>query len=384
MNFQIERDFQKRLLRYEESGLLRQFGPARDSGKIDFYSNDYLGLAQSSADENSLQIPRDLDFGSGGSRLVSGNYPLLEELETNCARFFHSETCLFFSTGYQANLALLSAIANRHDAFFYDEKCHISLKDGMRLSMAPRFSFRHNQAEDLRKKLEANPVNGHRFVVIESIYSMDGDTCPLQELLDVCEKANAYLIVDEAHSTGTIGPLGKGLCVGLNLENRILGRVYTFGKAMGAGGAILAISNTFKEYLTNFSHPLIYSTSPSPVQAWICNRQLKRLATETHRIARLQEVISFWQEKVLLQKIDASKNFQSPVQYIPMPGNDAARTLANKLQSIDIQIKPMLYPTVSKGEERLRVSLHSYNLEEEIEVLLASIKDFQNNFGVRI
>lgn len=380
----IEDEFRERLSRRQTEGLLRILGPGRDLSKTDFFSNDYLGLSRDLTSDFAGNLPNPIQSGSTGSRLVSGNYRELEELEAECAQFFHAPACLFFANGFLANLALISSVGTKNDTYLYDEKCHVSLKDGMRLSLANRFSFRHNDPEDLKRKLKNNRGIGNRIVVVESIYSMDGDTCALAELLNICETEGAYLIVDEAHSTGNLGPDGRGLVAALKLETKPLAIIYTFGKSLGAAGAVVACSETTRNYLINFSHPFIYSTAPSPIQIWLCRLQLTRLKQEHWRLEQIQSRIRLWQKKVFSLSQAYSSNPQSPVQFISVAGNEVAKSLFNHLQKLDIQIKPMLSPTVPKGKERIRVSLHAYNSEAEIDRFLEALKEFENNFRLMI
>jgi 8-amino-7-oxononanoate synthase len=373
----VEDFFRLALEKRKASSLYRTWASLVQDSKADFISNNYLGLAN-----NALRILNEkesgelsnLPFGSTGSRLVSGNHPILTELEEECAQFFKAESCMFFQNGYLANLAILSVAAGRHDTYIYDDACHVSLKDGMRLSLANKYAFRHNDTEDLERKLQK--AQGRIFILAESIYSMDGDMCPLAELLFLAEKYNARIILDEAHSTGTIGPSGKGLSAMLKVENRIWARIYTFGKALGASGAVLAISQTTKEYLTNFSHPVIYSTAPMPVHAGICSEQLRCLQQNPGLTEKLQANITHWNQCGESLGSVISKNKMSPVQYFQVSGNENALKAAKQLESLGYQTKAMLSPTVKPGTERLRISLHSFNSATQINELIQLLGEF--------
>lgn len=369
--------FSAELERRKSDHLYRQWGPPLTERAGDFISNDYLGFSQRGKElfENGIsEWLRRQNIGSTGSRLVSGQHEALVQLEDLCCSFFESDKCLFFPNGYMANLALLSTVASRHDTYIYDEQCHVSLKDGMRLSMARRISFRHNDMEDLKKKLKQ--ANGPIFIVTESIFSMDGDVCPLEDLLALTREYDAHLIIDEAHSTGTYGIEGKGLCLSSGYgKNEVWARIYTFGKALGASGAVLAISDTTYNYLVNHSHPVIYSTAPMPFQAYVCMNQLDHLTQYPQRIEELQRVISYWNSLTLEGFQGISKNKKSPVQYVKIQGNQEALACGKKLQRAGFQVKAMLSPTVSIGNERLRISLHSYNTVEELDRLKAILEE---------
>ena len=369
--------FQEELNKRKASHLYRTWAPPLQATKADFISNNYLGLAGNTIDlldeQNSGEISL-LPSGSTGSRLVSGNHPILKELEEACAHFFNAESCLFFQNGYMANLALLSVAAGRQDTYIYDDACHVSLKDGMRLSLATKYPFRHNDPEDLERKLKK--AVGRIFIVVESIYSMDGDLCALQPIAALAEKYHAHIILDEAHSTGTIGPSGRGLTAMMGMEDRIWARIYTFGKALGASGAVLSISKTTKEYLTNFSHPVIYSTAPMPVHAGICLEQLRCLQQNPVLTEKLQANITHWNKSGESIGSVISKNKMSPVQYFLMTGNENALHTAKHLETLGYQTKAMLSPTVKAGTERLRISLHSFNSSTQIDELIRLLGEF--------
>src|SRR5258708_29865889 len=232
-------------------------------GLIDFSSNDYLGLAKSR--ELFEIIQREIERiatpynGATGSRLLSGNSELAERLEAKLAAIFHAQRTLLFNSGYTANLAVLSSLPQRGDTIIYDELAHACIKDGARLSLASRFSFKHNDLNDLEEKIKRS--KGNIFIAVESIYSMDGDECPLEELTTLAEKYNAILILDEAHSTGSYGENGSGLAVQKKLEGKIAVRVYTFGKAIGVHGACVAGGGTFVNYLLQFTRPFYYNNT---------------------------------------------------------------------------------------------------------------------------
>lgn len=254
-----------RLQKIKEMGLFRSLSCA--GNLIDLTSNDYFGFARSAdmLEKAHQKIDR---IGSTGSRLLTGNYPLFEELEKKIANFHHAEECLIYSTGYMANLGLLSALGKKGVSFIYDLAVHASFYDGMRLSNAKCVPFRHNEIASLEDRLKkaVPPV----YVLTESIYSMSGTVAPLQSILELCRKYGAELIVDEAHATGVRGSNGEGLCVELGLQNFVFARIHTFSKALGTHGAAVLGSCLLKEYLINFSRPLIYSTAlPPPALALI-------------------------------------------------------------------------------------------------------------------
>ena len=347
---------------------------------IDFFSNDYLGLARNEELQNQILEEYKIQSnrfktsrnGSTGSRLLSGHNQYFEELEIELANFFCAEKALFFGSGYHANVALLSSILTRNDVILYDNLVHASLKEGYRLSNANHFSFKHNDLEDLEKKIlriqSTNQTNENQtiLVVVESVYSMDGDVCPLQKLVEICEKYNANLVVDEAHGTGIYGNNGNGLVAELGLEKRVFARINTFGKGFGTQGAVVLGSETLINYLVNFALPFIYTTAPPLFQLVSVKKAMDFLKIYqkelNQKLNQNIELFVFQSEK----KLDNYSISKTPIQIIPIKGNEECQKIALKLQKEGFEVRAIKSPTVKKGDERLRICLHSFNTEEEI------------------
>ncbi|MGE5108543.1 MAG: aminotransferase class I/II-fold pyridoxal phosphate-dependent enzyme [Sphingobacteriales bacterium] len=334
-------------------------------GKIDFCSNDYLGIAK-----NNLLLTPSSDtkykHGSGGSRLLAGNYPLIEDTEKQITAFHHSGAALIFNSGYDANVGLLSAVLQRGDTVIYDYLSHASIRDGIRLSFAQAFSFLHNDVEDLEKKLQR--ATGNIFVVTESVFSMDGDEAPLREIVELCKKYNANLIVDEAHATGVVGEKGEGLVQHLQLEQKVFSRVHTFGKALGCHGAVILGSETLRNYLINFARSFIYTTSLPEISIAAIKRSYEVFPLLNKERSHLQQLINQFQHSHLRFKVFKSN---TPIQIVEVPGNDEVKAVADLLQQNNLDVRPILYPTVPKGGERLRIVLHAFNTTEEVSRLCA-------------
>ncbi|MBL6448193.1 aminotransferase class I/II-fold pyridoxal phosphate-dependent enzyme [Fulvivirga sp. 29W222] len=341
----------------------------------DFTSNDYLGLARSgelallinSLNENAHRN------GSTGSRLLSGNSVLIETTETQLCTIFRSEKALIFNSGYNANIAALSSIPQRGDTIIYDELSHASIKDGARLSLAKRLSFKHNNLEDLELKVRSS--EGNVFIVVESVYSMDGDFCPLEELVGIAEKYGSHIILDEAHTTGLIGKSGSGLAVKLGLEKDILIRIYTFGKAMGIHGACVVCNSYLAEYLINFSRPFIYTTALSPHSILSISGAFTYLAKHEDLQKTAENRIQLFNKLFTAEIGDQLKRpaCNHPIQAIIIPGIDRVKAAASNLQSSGYDVRPILSPTVKSGEERLRICLHTFNSDDDISGLIHSL-----------
>jgi 8-amino-7-oxononanoate synthase len=332
--------------------------------KIDFCSNDYLGIVKNKIIEKS--ISPEISHGSTGSRLLSGNYPLIEETEKQIADFHDAPAGLIFNSGYDANTGLLSSVPQKKDTIVYDQLSHASLRDGIRLSFATAFSFLHNDLADLEKKLSAADPHFQTFVVTESVFSMDGDFAPLPEIAALCDRYGAALIVDEAHATGVVGDKGEGLVQKLRLQDHCFARIHTFGKACGVHGAIILGSEKLRTYLINFCRQFIYSTSlpPSAVEAIAIS--YRTFPTMEKERAHIQQLISIFKALEIKYRTLPS---DTPIQIAIIPGNEEVKKVAQVLQEHHMDIRAILYPTVPKGQERLRIVLHAFNTDAEMEML---------------
>ena len=310
-------------------------------------------------------------MGATGSRLVSGTTRAHEDLESFLAEFHGAPSALLFGSGYEANVGLLSGLGARHDTIIYDELVHASMRDGIRLSAARSYSFRHNDLDDLRSKIAQ--ARGDVFVAVESLYSMDGDTAPLGDLCSLCEEVGAFLIVDEAHSTGVYGKRGEGLVQSQGLHTRVYARVHTFGKAVGYRGAIVVGGETLREYLINFARPFIYSTAPDLLTMRYIDRAYRLMADAHEERARLRELIAGFR---LLPSEFPSLTFlasDSPIQGVVLPSNERVLAAEGALQGSGFFAKAIRSPTVPPGSERIRLCLHSFNTLEEVRDCLSRI-----------
>ncbi|MFC4816523.1 aminotransferase class I/II-fold pyridoxal phosphate-dependent enzyme [Flavobacterium sp. GCM10023249] len=343
---------------------------------IDFASNDYLGFARSEAifeaTHEFLMQKGIKSNGATGSRLISGNHSLYEETENYIADFHKSESALIFNSGYDANVGFFSAVPQRNDVILYDELCHASIRDGIRLSQAKSFKFQHNDFEDLEQKLRKfQSPDSSVFIVVESVYSMDGDAPNLEELVSVSEKYNGFLIVDEAHALGLFGDVGEGLVQSLHLQDKFFARIMTFGKGLGCHGAAILGSRDLKEYLVNFARSFIYTTGLSPHSVATIFMAYQQLISGKNSIEKLRDnCIHFNQTKNLLGLKPMFVRSKSAIQSAIIPGNDKVKAVALQLQSKGFDVKAILSPTVPEGQERLRFCLHSYNSTEEITEVL--------------
>ncbi len=337
---------------------------------IDFCSNDYLGIVKNNLLHSEFPVQYSLlKTGSTGSRLLTGNYTLIEETEQQIATFHNAEAALLFNSGYDANIGVLSSLPQKNDTIIYDALCHASIRDGIRLSFAKAFSFLHNDVADLRKKIKT--ATGTVFIVTESVFSMDGDICPLQEILKICSECNAYLLLDEAHAIGVIGDKGEGLAQQLQLHNEVFCRIYTFGKACGCHGAVAVGSTELKNYLINFSRSFVYSTSLPEHSVYFIQKSYRTFPLLQKQREHLKTLVQQFQSASVSYKKLAS---QAPIQAVIVEGNEEVKKVSKQMQQSNIDVRPVLYPTVRKGSERLRIILHSFNTKNEVEQLIQQLQ----------
>ncbi|WP_228400935.1 aminotransferase class I/II-fold pyridoxal phosphate-dependent enzyme [Chryseobacterium taichungense] len=361
--------FEKALEKRKQNGILRTLHVRRDG--LDFYSNDYLGFARNNDFQGLLlktvQENPELIMGSTGSRLISGNSIIVTETEDFIAKEHQYESALLFPSGYSANLALLSALPGRHDTIIIDEKIHRSVHDACRMSNCKKLKFKHNDCDHLEDILKRQ--EGQVYIVVESLYSMDGDIAPLPEIAKLAEKYNAELIVDEAHSFGVFG---YGLIDQFQLQKTVLATVITYGKAFGTGGAVILTNSLIKSYLINFASPFIYTTSSHDF-LWMSIFKGYYFFNENRKLSiQLFENIKIFHN----QNIKTPSNEKSPIQAIIIPDNEQLSTLKNTLSENGFLAYTIFSPTVKEGTERLRICLHSFNKKEEIIGLTRIIKDF--------
>lgn len=350
------------------AGLLRSLP---DSGsRIDFASNDYLGFARSPAPP--LPDMAGLPSGATGSRLVSGNSSAVLAAENMIAAFHRREAALIFSSGYMASLGLFSCIAGRGDTFISDEHMHAGAIDGMRLSQANRFKFRHNDLQSLEQKLRR--ARGTRLVVVESVYSMDGSQAPLAAILDCCRSHNALLIVDEAHALGVTGSRGEGLVSHLQLEKEVYAVIHTFGKALGLQGAAVTGSRTLRQWLINHARSFIYSTALPPATC-LQIAAAYRCLPDADR-GKLEGLIAFFRTAAKDLLTGSLLPGDAPVQALLTGDTRRTRAMAAHLHSNGFFVKAMLAPAVPAGTERLRICLHTYNTIDEVRLLITEINNF--------
>ena len=342
---------------------------------LDFASNDYLALAESPAlaEAAASALARGVPVGAGGSRLLRGNHPEHEALEAEAARFFGAESALYFSAGFTANEALLATAPQRDDLIVYDSLAHASAHEGMRLSRAPNASFPHNDvgaAEGAIRDWREKGGRGSAWIVVESLYSMDGDKAPLDDLFALAERSEAFLVIDEAHATGVYGRGGRGLAARLEGRDNVI-TLHTCGKALGVMGGILCLPRVLRDFLINRCRPFIFATAPSPLIAACVRAALTLIETADDRRAQLAARIAYAGAE--LRRVCDIEPSGSQIQPIVVGSDARAMTLAARMQAHGYDIRAIRPPTVPEGAARLRIALTLHASEEQVAQMIAHL-----------
>lgn len=362
-----------KLAQRKEQGTFRSLKTVE--GQVDFTSNDYLGFARSEELKKYISEAEkqfsEVGVGSTGSRLLTGNSELAEQVEQQVADFHKAETTLIFNSGYDANVGLYSSLGRIAKYIVYDELIHASVHDGMRLSRAELKLFRHNDVESLRSVL--SELDGAAVVAIESVYSMDGDLANLPEIVEVCKAFDAALIVDEAHAAGLFGE-GRGRVSELGLEEEVYARLVTFSKALGCHGAAVLGNDNLKQFLVNHARSLIFSTFTSNHSLIAVKSVYDMLSVKDYNKLNISHLIGLFNQSIKDVSGVRVIGGGSPIFGVVVPGNAAVRTVAEAMQNDGFDVRPIVSPTVPKGTERIRICLHEFNTEEEVKGLIKSLQ----------
>ena len=366
----------KKLDNFNEKKLIRHINSFDTTGGIifqnnkrilNFSTNDYLNLSNHPyVKEKAIKATEKYGAGSGSSRLVSGTLSIHEELEAKIAHHKNYPDALVFGSGYMANIGIIPSLANRKDVIISDRLVHSCILDGIKLSGAKHVRFKHNDLISLKTRLqECSDIQNKKIIVVESVYSMDGDLAPLKEIFALAEKHNALLMVDEAHATGTIGNSGRGLINQLDLESKIPFAMGTMSKGIGSYGGFIACSNNFKKLLIQEASSFIYTTAlpPSAISASIAAIEI--MERESSLGLNLQKKSTKFRKIMNESGIDT---MNSKSQIIPIVIGDNQKTLniAERLSKEGIIVGAIRPPTVPEGSARLRVSISLAHTEEDL------------------
>lgn len=350
--------------------------PVIDGKKtLSFCSNDYLGLANHPEVIKSFKQAADQNgVGSGSAHLVSGHSVEHHQLEQELAEFMGTERALLFSTGYMANLGVISALCDRHSEIYEDKLNHASLLDAALLSRAKRIRYPHLDIEHLERRLIESD-NNNKFIVSDGVFSMDGDLIPLNRLVELANKNNATLVIDDAHGIGVLGEKGKGVTEHFKLESKqVPVLIGTLGKAFGTAGAFVAGSDDLIETLIQKSRSYIFTTAMPAAIAAATRKSLQLLEKETWRREKLQALISQFRvgaSDLNLTLVDS----MTAIQPVIVGSSEQALTLSEKLLEHNILISAIRPPTIPEGTARLRVTFSADHTEEHVDKLLTVLND---------
>jgi 8-amino-7-oxononanoate synthase len=354
----------------DEDGLLRTL---RAPGGIDLSSNDYLGLSDHPLIKQAMIAAVEQEgCGSTGSRLLRGHRTLFDQVEGECAAFKQASAALYFSSGYLANIAVLSTLAQRGDRILSDRHNHASLRDGIRLSHARHIVFPHNDLAALTRLLDDSRGPGTTFVVTESLFSMDGDTPPLEDYAAACRRAGATLIVDEAHAVGVYGTRGSGRVEACGLDPDDLVSINTAGKALGVAGAFVAGPAWAMAYLMQCARPFVFSTAPPPAVAAALAASLTLIVNEPERRRRLFELAAYCRQRLTAAGVTVASG-TSPIIPVVVGGSDRALAIAGQMQRQGFDVRAIRPPTVPAGTARLRLSVNVRLTEDVIDAAVEAL-----------
>ena len=336
---------------------------------LSFCSNDYLGLANHPDLIATMQSATQASgVGSGASNLITGHHRYHDNLEKQLAKFVQMPAALLFSTGYMANIGVISALMGRNDAVFADKLNHACLNDGAFLSRATFHRFPHNDVVALEALLKTSTAK-HKLIAADAVFSMDGDMAPLPEYLSLCEKYDAYLYVDDAHGFGVLGEHGQGTLNHFNLKSPRIIMMATLGKAAGVAGAFVAGEQVVIEYLIQKANSYVYSTPAPPALSATLSTSVNLIEQGDHLRSHLRTLIAYLKDNLNSKKWQLMPS-DTAVQPLVVGGNHEALALSEYLQSCGVLVPAIRPPTVPVGTSRLRISLSAAHSIEDIQKLI--------------
>ncbi|MCH7639366.1 MAG: aminotransferase class I/II-fold pyridoxal phosphate-dependent enzyme [Bacteroidetes bacterium] len=346
-----------------------------------FGSNSYLGISvHPHVIERVLEAVNRYGVGMGGPPLLNGYSELHRKLEFRLAAYEGTEDAVIYGSGYSANVGLISAIATKKDVVIHDVSCHASFMDGLGLGGHASLTFRHNDMEELEAHLEAtHDIEGDRFVSVEGVYSMEGDMAPLDQIVPLCKKYNAILVVDDAHGTGAAGPGGSGSAQQFGVHGDVDIILGSFSKSFSVSGGFVACSKAVADHLRMFSRAYVFSSSIPPMSVAAVHAVLDLLETEPEIHAHLLENISFLVDG--LRKIGFDASDATAVFPLPVPPTMNIRLAAHAFHNRGIFLNDVEYPAVPLSGQIFRISLMATHTKDDISQLLSAIKEVWDEFA---
>ena len=384
--------FQRELQLIEEKGLtrkLRSFSNGNESeiimnGKkfLLFSSNNYLGLATDfRLIKKASEGISTYGTGAGGSRLTTGNFVIHEQLESEIADFKKTEAAIVFSSGYLANIGVISSVMKIGDMIFSDAWNHASIIDGCRLSQAKTIVYEHTDMVDLEHKLRQSHGDGKKLIVTDGVFSMDGDIAPLPEIVALAKKYNAYIMIDDAHATGVLGSDGRGTADYFGLKDEIDFTVGTLSKAIGAEGGFVATSVIAKNYLLNSARSFIFQTGLSPSAIEAAREGISIIQNEPERREQLLNNAKYLRLKLQESGFEV-KEGETPIISLLIGDSHEAMQFSEKLMDEGVFIPAIRPPTVPKGSSRLRITVMATHTMGQLNTVIDKIKKIGKEMGI--
>jgi glycine C-acetyltransferase len=356
----------------------RKTGQVQDL--LNMASYNYLGISyRDEVKEAAIQAIREYGLGASGSPILSGTFEIHNELARAVADFKDKEAAIVFPTGYSANVGFISAIMRPGDNILLDQYSHASIVDGAILAKANTVFFRHNNPMDLERKLLK--CKGKKLVIVEGVYSMDGDVCVLPEIVEVSKRHGARILIDEAHSTFLFGPNGRGVAEHFGLDKEVDFHLGTFSKSLGGQGGFVCGSQALVDYVNAFGRSRFFSCNLAPTLAAGLIAGLRIVENEPQLRTKLWSNVAFLRRRFAEEGIDIGK---STSQVMPVLVNNDAKVfeVAAKIQERGLYLQPVTYPAVPKHKSRLRISVSAAHTEDELEMAVQAIGGVLREAGI--
>ncbi|WNF35375.1 glycine C-acetyltransferase [Bacillaceae bacterium IKA-2] len=341
---------------------------------IQLSSNNYLGLTNHPRlTAAAIKAVEQFGAGTGSVRTIAGTFTMHEQLETKLAKFKHTEATLVLQSGFTANQAVLSAILTKEDVVISDALNHASIIDGIRLTKADRKVYKHVDMADLEMKLQESKAYRKRLVVTDGVFSMDGNIAPLKEIVELCEKYDALVMVDDAHASGVLGRNGRGTVDHFDLNGRVHIQVGTLSKAIGVLGGYVASTQTVRDYLIHKGRPFLFSTSHPPAVTAACSAAIDVLLEEPELIEKLWDNTKFFKAELKKLGFDTGHS-ETPVTPVVVGDEELCHKLSDKLLEYGVFAQGIAFPTVAKGAARVRTIVSAAHSKQELQQAINAFK----------
>ncbi|ADH99326.1 glycine C-acetyltransferase [Salisediminibacterium selenitireducens] len=349
---------------------------------IQLSSNNYLGLTNHPRLKlAAVRAADQFGAGTGSVRTIAGTFSMHEDFEKQLAAFKHTEAALVFQSGFTANQAVLASILTKEDVVISDELNHASIIDGIRLTKAARKIYKHVDLNSLEEALQASSGYRKRLVVTDGVFSMDGNIAPLPEIVELCEKYDALIMVDDAHASGVLGENGRGTVNHFGLDGRVHIQVGTLSKAIGVLGGYVASTKAVRDYLIHKGRPFLFSTSHPPTVTAACQEAIQVLIDEPERIERLWYNTEYFKKGLQELGFDTGKS-KTPITPVMVGDEKKAHQLSDKLLQYGVFAQGIAFPTVQKGQARVRTIVTSEHTVELLDEALEAFKKAGQEIGI--